>query len=73
MPKGIGERISDSFLCNPMAWLLLAAFLIAEYGNYRRGVQLDQVCEAHYPNVTKIHPQTPQEIADSICVARRED
>ena len=70
---GIGKRIADGFVRNSLAWLLLAAFLIAEYANYRHERQLVQVCEAHYPTVIRDHPQTPQEIADSICAAHRAD
>jgi hypothetical protein len=30
---------------NPIAWVLLALFAIAEYGNYQRGTELTLVCE----------------------------
>jgi hypothetical protein len=67
----IADRIQEAFLRNPIAWVLLAAFLIAEYGNYQRGRELDQVCEAMPdPILIQDHPRTPKELADKICAGR---
>jgi hypothetical protein len=42
--NSIPQKIRDGLLKNPLAWLLFAAFLIAEYGNYQRGKELQRVC-----------------------------
>ena len=34
---GLHARFIASFSRNPVAWVLLAAFALAEYGNWQRG------------------------------------
>ncbi|WP_428668059.1 hypothetical protein [Reyranella sp.] len=38
-------RLSQSFSKNPLAWILFVLFLIAEGGNWQRGVELSRLCE----------------------------
>jgi hypothetical protein len=43
---------------------------MAEYGNYQRGRELDQVCELLGPHdVAVMSPQTPKEEIDNICIS----
>lgn len=73
MRRGL-QWLKDSFIANPLAWLLFALFLIAEHANYQKGKLLDQVCEltgehdAAYGN-----PATDREKLDTICVDRQPD
>ena len=39
------QSIRESLIENPFASILLAALVIAEYGNYQRGRELARVCE----------------------------
>jgi hypothetical protein len=58
---------------NPAAWFLLALFLLAEYFNYQKGMQLDAVCEAvPYADVLPSMAKTPLQKAQLICEARRD-
>jgi hypothetical protein len=43
--NGVSQTMRDGLLKNPLAWLLFAAFLIAEYGNYQRGKELQRICD----------------------------
>jgi hypothetical protein len=68
---GILERFREG-LTNPLAWLLFAALAIAEYGNYRRGIELDRVCELTGPHdVMTNKPASDREELDNICGARQ--
>jgi hypothetical protein len=70
--KHLGERIANSFARNPLAWLLLALFLLAEYWNYQRGEELETVCEAvPYADLLPYQPKTDLEKAQVICDDRR--
>ncbi len=68
---GLHARLIASFSRNPVAWSLLAAFALAEYGNWRRGRELSRVCalvphEATYAS----RPRTAQQEIDKICAGR---
>jgi hypothetical protein len=68
----IAQRIREGLLQNPLAWLLLVAFLIAEYGNYQRGIELDRVCELTGPHdVMTDHPRNVRDELDNICGPRQ--
>jgi hypothetical protein len=71
MMDRIVKAIHEGFFRNPLAWLLLAAFAIAEYGNYQRGKELDRVCELTGPHDVWVKsPKTSREEIDKICGAR---
>lgn len=38
------QWIADRFAANPIAWLLLVAFLVTLHGNYQNGSKLTEVC-----------------------------
>ena len=68
---GLHARLIASFSRNPVAWSLLAAFALAEYGNWQRGRELSRVCalvphEATYAS----RPQTARQEIDKICAGR---
>jgi CHASE3 domain sensor protein len=42
----IGDKITDLFLRNPVAWFLLALLVAASYWNFEHLKELDAVCEA---------------------------
>lgn len=70
----MGEKLSEWFLKNPLAWVLLLLLVIAEHGNYTTGKDLDRVCAllgAH--NGVSIPPQTTREEIDNICLAHDPD
>jgi hypothetical protein len=53
------RRLRDAIVANPLTALLFVAFLIAEYGNCKRGRELTQLCELFsYPDVTFANPKT---------------
>ena len=64
----VAQRLSEWFFKNPLAWLLLGLFLLAEHGNYTGRQDLSRVCEllgehtASYEN-----PTTPRQEIDTIC------
>ena len=65
------RTLIGSFSRNPVAWSLLAAFALAEHGNWERGRELSRVCalalhEATYAS----HPRTAQQEIDKICAGR---
>ena len=71
------ERIWQAITANPLAWLALAAFLVAEYGVYKRVRELTQVC--HFVSTVldmttiKLRPTTDADKAASICYRRLSD
>jgi hypothetical protein len=68
----LADRLWSYFFLNPAAWFLLALFLLAEYWNYEKGVQLDTVCEAiPFADLLPFNPKTDIEKAQVICDARR--
>ena len=68
------EKMQEGFFKNPFAWLLLIAFIIAEYGNYQRGKELDRICELSGPHDVSVKkPTTPREEIDNICISRQPD
>ena len=67
----VSEQIANALSRNPLAWILLALLLLAEYWNYQHGKQLDTVCEAiRWPDVLPNNPKTDLEKAQIICVDR---
>ena len=68
---GLHARLITSFSRNPVAWALVAAFALAEYGNWQRGRELSRVCalvphEATYAS----HQRTARQEIDKICAGR---
>jgi len=68
---GLHARFIASLSRNPVAWSLLAAFALAEYGNWQRGRELSRVCalvrhEATYAS----RPRTARQEIDKICAGR---
>jgi len=61
-------------LKNPAVWLLVGLLLVAAYGNYSKGRELDQMCilVATLENAVAKHP-TPKDELDAICFARQGD
>jgi hypothetical protein len=67
----VSDRILGLFLRNPLAWLLLAAFALAECANIQKGRILDQFCDLTEPHDIAVgHPVTDQEKVDAICIDR---
>jgi hypothetical protein len=65
----IGKWFSESFAKNPVAWFLLAACILAEYGNYTTGRDLNRVCDLLGDHVVWVaHPTTPRQEIDNICL-----
>jgi hypothetical protein len=59
---------------NPLVWLLLALFVIAEYNNYQRGKELSAVCDVlPYADALPARPRTDLEKAQAICENRQYD
>jgi len=53
---------------NPLAWVLFALLVLAEYWNYQHLKQLDTVCEAvPYADLLPYNPKTDLEKAQVIC------
>lgn len=64
------DAIRDGFLRNPIAWILLALFAVAEYGNYQTGYDINRLCGllgSH--DVSMLHPRTAKEQIDNICIS----
>jgi hypothetical protein len=65
------DKFQDSFARNPMAWILFALPIIAEFGNYSRGRELSRVCELlGLHDVAIRNPRTAKEEIDNICIGR---
>ncbi len=65
---------SDKFASNPIAWLLLVAFCIAEWGNWAHGKELSEICslmDRDSPLYTRVVYQTDR--VDAICNSREAD
>ena len=62
------DKIREGFFRNPIAWVLLGMFLIAEYGNYQRGRDLTRVCE-----LTGAAHDTRKSELSTICSSRLSD
>ena len=56
---GLHARLIASFSRNPVAWSLVAALALAEYGNWRRGRELSRVC-ALVPHAEVIYASRPR-------------
>ncbi len=69
---GLHARFIASFSRNPVAWMLLAAFALAEYGNWQRGRELSRVCALvpHEVATYASHPWTARQEIDRICAGR---
>ncbi len=66
------QSIRESLIENPFAWILLAALVIAEYGNYQRGRELARVCELLGPHEIAVTvARTAREEIDNIYVSRQ--
>jgi hypothetical protein len=64
----IGQRIVAGLTRNPLAWLLLGAFLIASFKYFERDKQLERVCELTGPHdVMTSHPRNGRDEVDNIC------
>lgn len=69
MPK-LAARIIAVLERNPLAWLLAAALVICEWGNYDTGRDLRELCELTGPHVGTMPERyaiTPQYKIDNIC------
>ena len=65
------RTLIGSFSRNPVAWTLLAAFALAEYGNWLRGRELSRVCAlAPHGATYASRPLTTQQEIDKICAGR---
>ena len=70
----IVQRINASLSEQPLVWVLLAAFLLAEYGNWTRGRELRRVCELlPHEDVYHSRPKTTAQEIASICASRLDD
>jgi hypothetical protein len=72
----IGERITDLFLRNPVAWVLLALLIVASYWNYEHLKELDAVCDAiKMPDDGDLpdKPKTLLEKAQVICASLEDE
>jgi hypothetical protein len=68
------DKIREGLLKNPFAWILFVLLVIAEYGNYQRGKELDHVCELTGPHdVGFVSPKNDKEELDTICISRQPD
>jgi hypothetical protein len=70
------EKIQESLSKNPLAWLLAIAFVLAEYGNYRKGEDLRRICELlqeRLPAGYSTKPRTPMEEVVKICSSHDPD
>lgn len=68
------ERFKESVLRNPFAWVLFGMFVIAEYGNWQRGVELSRVCDLlGEHDVSVSNPRTARQEIDNICINRWSD
>jgi len=71
----IMDRFWSYYFLNPVAWVFLAFFVMAEYQSYITGVKLNTVCEAVMVPVPDVHlhnPMTVLEKAQVICEDRRD-
>lgn len=66
--------LAASIQTNPATWFLFVLLILAEYGNYTLGHDLDQVCSLLGDHeVSYGHPITPREKIDTICLSREPD
>lgn len=71
----IMDRFWSYYFLNPVAWVFLAFFVMAEYQSYITGVKLNTVCEAVMVPVPDVHlhnPMTVLEKAQVICEDHRD-
>jgi hypothetical protein len=67
-------KLRESIIENPFAWILAGLFLFAEYSNYKKGMDIQRVCELTGPHdVASNHPRNDKEELDSICINRASD
>ena len=70
---GIMGRLREE-LRNPVGWVFLALFVLAEYWNFQKGEDIDKLCELTGPhNATVGDPLTDRDRLDAICVAHEDD
>lgn len=65
----IGDRLKEGCVRNPVAWVLFALLVVAEYGNYTTGRDLERVCSligSH--DVSVKNPRTARQVIDNICI-----
>jgi hypothetical protein len=65
----LSERLGAWFARNPIAWLLLAALLLCEWGNYNNGRDLREVCELIEHPAVFDKAVTPREKIAQICAS----
>ena len=71
--NGIMGSIREEFR-NPVAWILFALFVFAEYWNFQKGEDIDKLCGLTAPhNATVGDPLTDRDRLDAICVAHEDD
>ncbi len=66
----IRQKVLNGIVKNPLVWILLAAFVIAEYGNYQRGKELHRVCDLLGLDPAVIAPGTAADEIANICAGR---
>ena len=68
------SKIREWVLENPFAWLLLGLFLIAEYNNYQKGLEIQHICELTGPHdIAAGNPRNDKEKLDNICISHQSD
>jgi hypothetical protein len=71
--NGIIGRIREE-LRNPVGWVFLALFVLAEYWNFQKGEDIDKLCELTKPhNATVGAARTDRNRLDAICIAHEDD
>jgi hypothetical protein len=59
------------FFGNTLAWILLCALALAEYGNYQNGKRVDALCDLTGPHDFEVaRPFTAREQINNICLSR---
>ena len=64
------RMIRNSFMENPVAWILAGLLALAECGNYQNGSDLRRVCDLLGNHVISgpHHPVTAKQEIDKICL-----
>lgn len=68
------QNVREGFLKNPAAWILFGLFLLAEYHNYKKGIDIARICELTGPHdASTKNPRTNKEELDTICLGYQPD
>ena len=68
------RRLNQKFSENPLAWIVFALFVMAEYQLYKRGSELTLVCSQLYQASTPLYPKaTDRGRAERVCIDRNSD